>query len=562
MPAKVAPAAVPRLGPLVRQGAAERADGTVLGHTVARLFTPPLVVGPPGPCGCGCALTPATSYGFAVDDFARDTLKAPLDPWERWAAIHAGELLPDGSPRFATVLILVARQNGKTHLLVVLTLFWLFRARLSMVLGTSTKLDYARESWLKAVKLARSVPELRAGIPTRGGVRKANGEQELIHAPSGDVDDLDACRYKIAASNEEGGRSLSINRLILDELRQHHSYDAWAAAEPTTSAVAGSQIWALSNAGDARSVVLNELQDSAREFIEWWDQESGERGVAELLAADDCPGDASLGLFEWSAPEDADPTDVDALAAANPNLGYRKDVDRLLANARRAVRAGGVALATFKTEHMCIRVRALVTAIVPADWQACMQVGDLGAVRTRVALVIDLAPDEEHATAVAAAVLADGRVRVDVVAAWDSTTEMRRDLPGLVAQVRPKVVGWFPDGPAAAVAADLAAVKGARRAWPPPGVRVEPIRGDTAACCMGLVDLIKTGQLVHADDPLLNAQVAVAEKLKRGSGWVFARPVGSQTHVDAVYGMAGAAHLARLLPVSAGKPRLITADDS
>ncbi|MEK8107422.1 hypothetical protein NKG94_23895 [Micromonospora sp. M12] len=46
--------------------------------------------GDPGPCGCGCALTRATSYGFEVDDFARDTLQHPLDPWQRWLAIHGG----------------------------------------------------------------------------------------------------------------------------------------------------------------------------------------------------------------------------------------------------------------------------------------------------------------------------------------------------------------------------------------------------------------------------------------------------------------------------------------
>ena len=199
-----------------------------------------MVTGPPGPCGCGCALTEETSYGFDVDEFARDVLRHPLDPWQRWTAIHAGELLPDGSPRFSIVLILVARQNGKTELLVVLALYWLYVARIAMVLGTSTKLDYAKESWKKAVKLARSIAELSGEIPKRSGVRKTNGEQELVVVPADaaapdDPDDPDACRYKIAAANEEGGRSLSVGRFIADELRQHHDYSAWDAAEPATA---------------------------------------------------------------------------------------------------------------------------------------------------------------------------------------------------------------------------------------------------------------------------------------------------------------------------------------
>jgi hypothetical protein len=531
----------------------------VLGSTTPRLWTKPLVVGPPGPCGCGCALTRETSYGFEVDDFARDTLKAPLDPWERWAAIHGGELLADGTPRFTTLLILVARQNGKTHLLVVLTLFWLFRSKLPMVLGTSTKLDYAKESWLKAVKLARSIPALRKDIPKRGGVRKANGEQELVYAPSGDVDDLDACRYKIAASNEEGGRSLSIDRLILDELRQHHSHDAWEAAEPTTSAVDGSQIWGLSNAGDARSVVLNELQDAAREFVEWWDEQSGERGVAELLAADDNPGDHRLGLFEWSAPDDADPTDPHALAMANPNMGRRKDAAKLLASARRAVRIGGRALTGFKTEHMCMRVKLLNPAIDPTAWRDCLDVGDLADVRSRVAACVDVAPDGQHVTLAVAAVLADGRVRVELVDAWDSTDAARRALPGLVAKVKPRILGWFPSGPGAELAADLAdRGKKGRTNWPPPGVKVEEIRAETPAVCMGFSGLVKAQQIAHSDDALLNDHVGAAEKLNQGNVWVYSRK--GEGHVDAAYAAAGAAHLARILPPPVGKPRLVVAE--
>src|SRR5689334_19115868 len=85
------------------------------GSVTPRLWTRPLR-----------PLTPGTSYGFAVIDFARDVLGTPLDPWQQWVVIHAGELLEDGRPRFRTVLLLVARQQGKTTLLKVLSLFWLY----------------------------------------------------------------------------------------------------------------------------------------------------------------------------------------------------------------------------------------------------------------------------------------------------------------------------------------------------------------------------------------------------------------------------------------------------
>src|ERR1041384_5823800 len=96
----------------------ERVDpGSVLGSVTPRLFPAPLITGPPDDCPCGrCALTPETTYGFAVIVFARDVLKMPLDPWQEFLVIHAGELLADNRPRFKKILLIVARQNGKTTL--------------------------------------------------------------------------------------------------------------------------------------------------------------------------------------------------------------------------------------------------------------------------------------------------------------------------------------------------------------------------------------------------------------------------------------------------------------
>lgn len=499
----------------------------VLGSTIPRLYTPPLVIGPPGPCPCRCALTPETSYGFDVIEFARDVLMHPLDPWQEFAVIHAGELLPDGRPRFRIVVILVARQNGKTELLVVLSLFWQFVEAHPLILGTSTTLNYAKESWIKAVKLAEKSSKLDELRPARWK-REANGEQESWTD--------EESRYKIAASNPEGGRSLTISKLILDELRQHHSYAAWDASEPATSAVPDAQIFCLSNAGDHRSVVLNDLHGAALDYIA-----TGE-------------GDERLGLLEWSCPADADPLDVNALAMANPNLGYRKDADVLLAAARRAVSAGGDALTGFKTESMCINVPHLDPAVDPGGWRRCLDIGDMSELRSRVALCFDIAPDGQHATLAAGASMPDGRVRIEVVKAWEGrgcVDALRRELHVQVARVKPQVVGWYPGGPAAAFAADMAK----RPGWPPAGVTVSQIKGESAAVCMGFAEQVEAGMVAHSDDPLLNAHVGGAERLRNGATWVFSRR--GSGHCDAAYAAAGAIHLARILPPPVGKPRLI-----
>jgi hypothetical protein len=500
-------------------------DGKQLGRTEPRVWTPPLVTGPAGPCGCGCALTPATSYGYAVERFAAHVLELPLDPWERWVAIHGGELLPDGRPRFRKLLVIVARQNGKTHLLVVLSLFWLYVQAHPLILGTSTKLDYAKESWEKATALVRANPALLELQPaTRNrGIRQANGEQELKTAQD--------CRYKIAPANSEGGRSLTLHRVILDELRQHHTYDAWDAIVPATNAVPDAQTWAITNQGDDRSVVLLDLQGEATAYIE-----TGQ-------------GDARLGLFEYSSPRGSDPTDPAALAYANPNMGRRIDVEDLVADGRAAKLAGGDKLAGFLTEIMCIRVPKLDPAVDPEAWARCLDKGSLDDVRDRVALCVDLSTDGLHATLAAAAVLPDGRARVELVAAWDgvhAARDLAAALPGLVARVRPRALGWFPGGPAASLVADIPGV------WIPRGVEATEIRGDTPGVCMALPQLADAGQLAHSSDPLLDTHVLGAERLWTGDRWRFTRRGAG--HVDAAYAAAGAVHLARAMP----KPRNVS----
>ena len=398
---------------------------SILGSVTPRLWTPPLR-----------ELTPETSIGYHQIDFARDWLGRPADPWQEWLLIHAGELLPDGRPRFRIVVVLVARQNGKTELLVILSAYWQFVQAVPLILGTSTKLDYARESWDKAVKLveAAPAPELAELRGQRKWTREANGEQVSWT--------VEGSRYKIAASNEEGGRSLTVHRLILDELRQHHTYAAWDAAEPATSAVPDAQIWGLSNAGDDKSVVLNNLRESALKFIAWVAEVGAER-VGELLAA--APGDWRLGLFEWSAPEHSDPRDPAALAMANPQYGRRKDPEALLLNAKRAVELGGVALTGFKTESMCIRVQKLSEwgIFSQTDWAIAQDPESSFA--GRPAFCIGVSQDLATVTVTAAGIREDGKVHAEVVARFPADTG--------------RVVGWL---------------KKRRELWDPTEVIIDP----------------------------------------------------------------------------------------
>jgi hypothetical protein len=271
-----------------------RADTRPLGSITPRVWTRPLR-----------KLTPRTSYGYAVIHFAAVVLQRPLDPWQQWLVIHAGEMLDDGRPRFKQVLVIVGRQNGKTHLCTVLALFWLYAERWPLVFGTSNKLDYAKDSWENAKDWALETPAL-AGRTRRP--RVGNGAQDLPTA--------DRCHYRIGAANEDGGRSKSIDRAIGDELRQQRDWSAYLAMMPALNARPKGQVVFITNMGDDRSVVLNSLRADALDSI-------ADGQVAR-----------PVGLFEWSAPPGSHPMDVAGWAAANPQLGRRNDYDDIYRRAK------------------------------------------------------------------------------------------------------------------------------------------------------------------------------------------------------------------------------------
>lgn len=486
--------------------------GELLGSTTPRLWTPPLR-----------ELTPDTSWGFDFNDFCEHVLGEPNDPWQEWLSIHVGELLEDGRPRFRTVLILIARQQGKTTWARKLVLFWLFVVQVGMVLGTSTDRQYAKASWQAVCDMAEANEYLAAEMPANP-VRKTIGEEMLTTSWDS--------HYKFAASNKRAGRSLTIDRLLLDELREHNSFDTWNAAVNAMNAIWDAQVVAISNQGDVSAIVLDSLRLPAITYIE--------TGV----------GDPRLGLFEWSSPQGSEPDDLAALAMACPDLGRRTDPDVLLAAARKAMLAGGEELTGFKTEVMCMRVHLLDPAIDPDLWNAAGtdEPLDLAKHRDRLALCFDVSLDGSHAT-LAAAALVDGKVHVEIIEQWDGhgcTQALRRELPAIARRIKPRTIGWFPAGPAASVATDMAKRRGSGEWWPPPRVTVEALTTETDSVCMGLQDLVQVGEIVHPKDEMQTAHIMSASKLRRGDRWVFTRKATGP--IDGAYATAGAVHLARLLP--------------
>lgn len=493
------------------------APPTLVGSTTPRLSTPPLVTGPPGPCGCGCALTPETSKGFAAVDFARDVIGIELIPWQRWLLIHALELRPDGRFRFRTVLILVARQNGKTTIVEIKNLWKMFVLQVPLVIGTAQNLDISEESWDKAVDIAESIPELAAEI---AHVDRTNGKKALRL--------VNGARWKIAAASRKGGRGLSGDDVNLDELREHQTWESWAAVTKTTMARRNPQVYAFSNAGDDKSVVLNDLQAKGRATAEQLVQLLADQVVAEAesitRAAAAAGIDTTLGLFEWSAPDDVrctcaradgDPhtpacrlQDRQAWAQANPSLGYTVTEEGLAS-----------ALATdpegvFRTECLCQRVPNLTPG-----WQV------IGEGRWRDLVVAPVRPADPafavvvndrrtHSAIAAAGVRPDGRVQLSIVDYRPGTAWVPARMAQL--QQRWEPIAWAvqdkgPTGSLLTAIGEVGITAPADPDEPQRGDLAVPWAGDVAAAYGLLIDAVDQGTIGHLDERVLNAAVEHAQ---------------------------------------------------
>lgn len=338
-------------------------------------------------------LTKQTSHGFAVIDFALHVLGIGLFPWQKWLLVHALELNEDGTYRFRKIFVLVGRQNGKTTLLTVLSLWWLFvdsdafpehlPAHKFLVLGIANNLDIAEKAWDEAVAYCDPDPdeEDQSGIAlpflqseTRPPV-KTNGKKAL-RLKSG-------ARYEARAD----GRGKTAARIAFDELREQQTWDQWAAVSKTKNAAFNSQLWGFSSAGDRRSVVLAELREAALKIVRDWDSyvETGIR-TAEDFANDH---DMLTGLFEWSAEDGLPIDDLAGILQANPSIGYKPGfLETILSDM-----ASDPETLT-RTEVLCQWVTARVdTYLDGAQWAARSDPDSAPSDQSRLTLGIDTSGD-------------------------------------------------------------------------------------------------------------------------------------------------------------------------
>ena len=356
----------------------------MLGYTEPRIYTPPLR-----------DLTEETSLGFMCIEYMTKVLGKKLYPWQEWSLIHALEITGDIRKswrfRFRTILIEVARQNGKTVDSEGFASFFLNVLGVKNVFGTSLSLDKAEEVWEAVVADQENTPDLCGEIDR---VVRTNGSKRLI-LKGGRV-------YKVGAPTRRAGRGDSNDLVLLDEVREHRDWETWSAAVASTNAKPNGLVICFSNAGDPDSIVLRQLRSQAIAAIE---------GTKAM----DLGGDvdvATLGLFEWSSPDDAPTDDIDALAHANPAMGYGLLTERALLSNRMTFPEN-----KFRSECMCQQVETILPQPFPdGSWDACLDNESRIPPESDLYFGIDLSDDRRWTSIGVCGLREDGNWHVEVVA--------------------------------------------------------------------------------------------------------------------------------------------------
>lgn len=473
----------------------------LLGCEEPRIYTPPLR-----------ELTPETSYGYSVAEFAEKVLGVDLFPWQRWFFVHALECGEDGGFRFRRVVLLVGRQNGKTTLARILALWCLFVLRVRLVLGTAQNLDTSEDTWAGAVEMVEDSDELSEELER---VVRVNGKKSMQLAGGRE--------YKVAASSRKGGRGKTGDLVIMDELREHLTWDAWGAVTKTTNARPNALIMCMSNAGDAYSVVLRHLRYKAHMAL--GDPDGWCAGVGDMGGdADEGGGaDDTLALFEWSADPACSKWDRRGWAQANPSMGHGTITERVIASDAAIDKE-----AVFRTEDLCQWVETVRAEPFPEGaWDAGTDRESAIAPDSELAFGIDVSGDRTHAAIAVAGMRADGRLHVEVVAYRTGITWALTWLAERAGTRYPDMrVAWQKRGaPVSSMAPELLAVG---------GIRPSEIEGrELAAMCGRLWDGVSACTkdsesdavpVMHRPQPVLDmAAKTAATKPLGDSAWVFDR---------------------------------------
>ncbi len=171
-------------------------------------------------------------------------------PWQKWLAEHSLKIKSDGRYFHPVTVASVARQNGKSTYMMARILMGLFHWQESLQVSTAHRLVTSLEQFRAIVQIVESHDDLAKRVKR---IRWQHGAEE--------IETLEGSRFIIKAGGS-AARGLSKPESIhMDEIRELHDMETFAAMRYTLMAAKNPQVNCFSTAGDSHSIVLNQLRE-------------------------------------------------------------------------------------------------------------------------------------------------------------------------------------------------------------------------------------------------------------------------------------------------------------
>ena len=403
----------------------------------------------------------------------------PLLEWQK--LILKDMLTVDANNQFIkrSILLLIARQSGKSHLARMRVLAGLFCFGEKDILMMSSNRSMA----LKSFNIIADIIErndflrvqLKNGDPKKG-IRRTNGDERIILESGAQIE--------VVAATSDGARGRTADLLWIDELREVTEV-AMDASKSVTLTRPNSQRLFTSNAGDAFSKVLNDLHEQC---------------------LNNPP--KSLGFYEYSAPPFCDIWDRKAWAMANPSLGYlipEEAIEETIATST---------MEAARTETLCQWISSISSPFTPGSWEdICdrsleMSPGPL----TVFAFDIDMS--RRNAALIAGQILPDGRIGVALVQTWESQISVDE------LKIAVEIKDWCDKYKPRVVLYDRYTTLAVAERLQKSGVMVETIVGaEFYAACSTFKDQIDNKRVVHAGQDVLDQQMQNCGAKSTDSSW-------------------------------------------
>ena len=263
-----------------------------------------------------------------------------LEAWQQFIIWNVfGWKRQDGTRRFRTVYLEIARKNGKTTMVAPAGLFLMTvdGEPGAEIYTAATKRDQARIAHKDATEMVRRSPQL-AKILT---LHKDN-----IHNVKAGT------KFEPLGRDSNSMDGLNVHGVIADEVHAWKGRDTWDVLETATGSRRQPLMIAITTAGYDRQSLCYQLHDYCEKVV---------NGVVQ--------DDSFFGMI-YTLDDGDDWEDEANWIKANPNLGVSKKLDDMRRMARRAKEIPGQ-LNAFLRLHLNIWTQAASRWISREAWDAC-----------------------------------------------------------------------------------------------------------------------------------------------------------------------------------------------